>query len=113
MVLIQDVFFLRLVFTCNTITSSLLFLFSLTLIRKVFLENKYLLLHRNTRVHRPVRSETILNQAENKTLANACKTNVQENVLESSGEFGLAPYPEMLVLGMLVNWQSLRLLSQK
>ena len=32
-------------------------------------------------------------------------------VLESSGEFGLAPYPEMSVLGMLVIWQSFILLS--
>ena len=30
-------------------------------------------------------------------------------VLESSGEFGLAPYLEMLVLGMLVIWQSFML----
>ena len=35
---------------------------------------------KNTRAHRPDRSETILNQAENKTLATTCKRNVQENV---------------------------------
>ena len=88
------------------------FFFSWTLIRQVVLESKYLLPHRNTRAHRPDRSETILNQAKNETLATACKSK-QENVLENSNEFGLAPYPEMLVLEMLVNWQSLRLLSQK
>ena len=109
--LIQDVFFLRLIIICNTITPSLLF-FSWILIRQVVLESKYLLLYRNTRAHRPDRSETILNQAKNETLATACKSK-QEDVLENSGAFGLASYPEMLVLGMLVNWQSLRLLSQK
>ena len=35
---------------------------------------------KNTRAHRPDRSETILNQAENKALATACKNNVQKNV---------------------------------
>ena len=45
-VLIQDVFFLRLIFTCNTITTSLHILFLDRSIRQVILENKYLLVHR-------------------------------------------------------------------
>ena len=36
--------------------------------------------NKNTRAHRQDRSQPILNQAENKTLATACKSNLQENV---------------------------------
>ena len=48
--------------------------------RRIKRNQKLREIKKNTRVHRLGRSETILNQAENKTLATARKSNVQENV---------------------------------
>ena len=80
--LIQDVFFLSLIITCNTSTPSLFF-FSWTFNKTGRLGKQIPFYFTETlEAHRPDRSETILNQAKNETLATACKSK-QEDVLEN------------------------------